>query len=242
MAKRAYKISLSKTIATVLGAALCGLEAWLNSEYFAGLLPGGWWNPTVYLVAMATVGCAAALPFAERSYKARQWLWSICLALSFLFMAAVSLSITFSRLDDKRSGEVVSARSSDERVKLAKEAYDAAKKTAEAECGKRGPKCRTAEQAVVEARKDLNAKPAERGEESGTKQAGALVQLYGFPLGQLLLGFALLGYGLSPQHREPVKPEMAAPKKARKPRKRNLSAVSQLEQQSNVVRLKTRGR
>jgi hypothetical protein len=241
MAKRAHKISLSKPIATVLGAVLCGLEAWLNSEYFASLLPGGWWNPTVYLVAGATVGCAAALPFAERSRKAGQTCWAVCLALSFVFMAAVSLSITFSRLDDKRSGEVISARSGDERVKLAREAYDAAQKTAEAECGKRGPRCRAPEQAVAETNKALSAKPAERGEEGVTKQLGAAVTLYAFPLGQLLLGFALLGYGLSPKHREPVEPPKVQPKKTREPRKRHKSAVSQLGD-GNVVPFKTRRR
>jgi hypothetical protein len=236
MARRQYYTPFAKVIATLLGAALCGLEAYLNSEYFARL--EGWASPMVFIVAMATIGGAAALPLAERAHKAGH---KTCLALTFLFMAIASLVITHVRLDDRRSNEVVLASSGDERVKLAREAYDAAKKTADAECGKRGPKCRTAEEAVTKARKDLSEKPAERGEERQTKQLGAVVLLYAFPLGQLLGGFALLAYGLSPRIREP-KPETANSKKGRNTRKRKKSAPQQLEERSNFLRFRTRAR
>jgi hypothetical protein len=162
------------------------------------------------------------------------------LVLFFSAMVAFSAFITYHRLDGRHESEVVSARSSNGRVKLAQEAYDAAKKTAEAECGKRGPKCRAAEQAVAEARKGLSAQPGERVEEGEVKRIGASVISLLFPIGAQLGGFAFLHVGLSPRRKEPAETEKAKPKKTRKPWKRKLSAVSQAE--SNVVRLKTGAR
>jgi hypothetical protein len=238
MAKRSKQYPLFKITATLFGAVLCGLETSLNAQFFAQL--DGWVSPMVAIVAVASLGAAAALPIRARLPEAEQ-AERTCLALFFLAMVACTAFVTYHRLDGRHEGEVTSTRSSNERVRLAKEAYEAAKATKEAECGKRGPKCRAAEQAVTKAREGLSAKPVERSEESEAKRIGASILSLLFPLGSQLGGFAFLHVGLSPRRREPADPVKEKPK-ARKPRKRRKTPVSAVERHSNVVPLRTKGR
>lgn len=239
MAKTRQRYPLFKLFASLFGIALCGLETSLNAQFFAQL--DGWVSPMVAIVAVASIGAAAALPIRARLQKT-EYAERLCLALFFLAMVTCTAYVTYHRLHGRHEGEVTSTRSSNDRVKLAKEAYEAAKATKEAECRKRGPRCRAAEEAVTKARESLSEKPAERAEESETEQLGAAVMSLLFPLGSQLGGFAFLHIGLSPRRREPVQPEMVKPKaKRRKPRKRKHTAVEPKEL-SNVVPLKTRAR
>ncbi len=68
-------IPLAKIAATSLGLALCGVESWLNAGYIAK--SEGLASPMVAAVIVASIGAAAALPFAERSAKEGQWLKTV---------------------------------------------------------------------------------------------------------------------------------------------------------------------
>jgi hypothetical protein len=68
-----------------------------------------------------------------------------------------------------------SARSDNERVKLLREGYYAAKKAADAECAKsQGTNCRKAEGASNKARERLSEKPAERVDSMAVRISAAL--------------------------------------------------------------------
>jgi hypothetical protein len=161
-------------------------------------------------VVVASIGASAALPLAERAAKTRQAAKAVGLALFFVVMVAFSFCASVERIGGKRDGETASARSDNERVKLLREGYNAAKKTADAECAKgQGKKCRAAEDAVTKARESLSAKPAERVVDSMavrisaalpfmTAEAVELYQPLVLPFGLQLGGFLMLALGLSP--------------------------------------------
>jgi hypothetical protein len=234
MASRYKTIPLMKFVATGVGSALCGVEVWLNAEHIARA--EGWASSLVAAVVVATIGAAAALPLAERAAKAKQVAKAIGLALFFLLMVCFSFSASVDRVGGKRDGETVSARSDNERVRLAREAYKAAQKTAKAECATgQGKRCRTAEEAVTKARESLSAKPAERVEDSMAKRISAAMpfltvadietfQPLILPLGLQLGGFLMLALGLSPRRAEPepkVEKRRRRKKAAAKPAKTN---------------------
>jgi hypothetical protein len=163
--------------------------------------------------------------------------------LFFAIMMLFSISTAVDRLGSRRDNEAHSARSDNARAKLAAEAYTAAKATADAECGKRGPKCRAAEDAVNKAREALSSKPAERVVDGMAVRISAAlpflsveaVQLYQplmLPLGLQLGGFLMLALGLSPK-REPE------PKPASKRRSRRRAAARPKAKLGTVVSFPT---
>jgi hypothetical protein len=224
MASHTNNIPLMKFVATGTGLALCGVEVWLNAEHIAQT--EGWASSLVAAVTVASIGAAAALPLAERAAKARQLAKAIGLAFFFLLMAAFSFTASVDRIGSKRDNETVAARSGNKRVRLVQEAYDAAKKTAGAECANGQTKaCRAAQQAVKQARESLSAKPEERIENSMAKRISAAlpfltaedVELYQpliLPLGLQLGGFLMLALGFSPRHVEP-QPKVAKRKRSK---------------------------
>ena len=200
-----------KLVATALGIAICGVETWLNAEYIAQA--EGWGSSLVAVVITASVGAAAALPIAEHACKSGQWLKGAGLILFFLLMAGFSLTSSLARMGGKHDGEVSAARAGNARVTLAREAYDAAKSAAEAECADgRGNRCRAAEKAVTEARKGLQEAPIQRQEDPMARRIAAVlpvsqqtVELYQpllAPLALQLGGFLLLAFGFAPAGRE----------------------------------------
>ena len=241
MARRSNNIPLMKFVATGVGIALCGVEFWLNAEHVAHV--EGWASSLVAAVVVASIGAAAALPLAERAAKARQAAKAAGLALFFLLMVAFSFCASVERIGGKRDGETAAARADNTRVVLMREGYEAAQKTAAAECAKSqaSRKCRAAEEAVTKAREGLASKPAERVVDSMAVRISAAlpfltaadVELYQplvLPLGLQLGGFLMLALGLSPRHREPE------PKAKRKPRKR-AAAKPAVKALGNVVNL-----
>jgi hypothetical protein len=224
MARRYNRIPLTKFVATGTGLALCAVDTALNAEHIAHV--EGWASSLVAAVVVASIGAAAALPLAERAAKTRQAAKAAGLALFFLVMVTFSFCASVERIGGKRDGETASARSDNERIKLLREGYDAAKKTADAECAKGQTKrCRTAEEAVNKAREGLTSKPAERVVDSMAVRISAAlpfltaadVELYQplvLPFGLQLGGFLMLALGLSPRRTEPE------PKPKRKPRKK----------------------
>ncbi len=227
-------IPLSKLTATGLGVALAGVETWLNSEHIARV--EGWASSLVVAVVVASVSAAASLPLAERAVKAGQIAKAIGLAVFFCTMVAFSFCASVERVGSKRDGEKVLAHSDNVRVKLAQDAYDAARKTAEGECAKsRGTKCREAEKAVTEARKALSEKPAERIEDSMarrisaalpflTEEQVALYQPLALPVGLQLGGFLMLALGLAPKS-----PEAGQPRRKKGNRKSKRTRKSQAQ-------------
>jgi hypothetical protein len=93
------------------------------------------------------------------------------------------------------------------RAELAREAYTAAQQTVADECKKRGPLCRAAEAAVVEARLQLQAAPAPKAADPAAQRLAAIlgisesaIALYVpliLPTALELGGFLLLALGLS---------------------------------------------
>lgn len=202
-------IPLTKIVATGIGLALCGVEVWLNAEHIAHT--EGWASSLVAAVIAASIGAAAALPLAERAAKSRQTAKAAGLTIFFALMVAFSFTASVDRVGGRRDGETAAARGDNARVALLREGYEAAKKTAMAECATgQGRRCRAAEDAENKARDALAAKPAERVEDSmALRISSALpfvtaadVELYQplvLPLGLQLGGFLMLALGLSPK-------------------------------------------
>lgn len=197
----------AKIVATGLGIALCSVEAWLNAEHVASL--EGWGSSLVAATIVASVGAAASLPFVERSWNAGQPVKAIGLAVFFTLMAGFSFTASTARVGGKHDGEVNAAQSDNARAELATEAYTAAKKGAEAECGKlRGTACRKAEKRLDEARAALQKAPARKEEDSMARRIAAVLpvteqQVQTFqplllPLAFQIGGFLFLALGLSP--------------------------------------------
>lgn len=242
MARYNKTISRAKIVATTIGVALCATDCWLSAE-MVSRSEGTWLSSLVASVIVAAIGAAAALPFAERAAKQGEWLKSIILTLFFLTMVAFQFSTSVDRVGGKRDTDTASVHSDNQQVKLAQDAYDAAKKTAEAECAKvRGTRCRKAEDAENKAREKLSTKPAERVEDSMAKRLSSVTGLtvenietyqpLTLPFGLQLGGFALLALGLAPRAKEEPKP-----KARRKPRKK--AAVKPKAKLGNVVDFQT---
>jgi hypothetical protein len=143
-----------------------------------------------------------------------------------LFRAHDAVFLQRIRRQGRRQAGTAAARADNTRVALAREAYAAAQKAMEAECVKRGPRCRAAEEAVTKARESLSAKPAEHVEDSGAARIAAIfpslttadVTLYQpliLPFSLQIGGFVMLAFGLSPRRREP-EPKVAKRKRRKK--------------------------
>ncbi len=223
MATASHNTPAMKIVATGVGAALCGVEVWLNAEHIAHL--EGWASSLVAAVVVASIGAAAALPLAERAAKAKQAAKAVGLSLFFLLMVAFSFTASVDRVGGRRDSETAGARGDNARVVLLREGYAAAQKTAAAECASgQGKRCRAAEETERKAREALAEKPAERVENSmALRISSALpfitaadVELYQplvLPLGLQLGGFLMLALGLSPR---PEPKPVSAPKKAKR--------------------------
>jgi hypothetical protein len=197
---------LDKIVAVIAAIPLVAAETGLNAGHLAAT--EGWMSTLVLGAVGATLAAAIALPIAERALAKGYWLKALGLGLFFVVMLASSFSTSVGRVGGKHDGDVSSARGHNARMKLAKEAYDAAQKTVADECVKRGPKCRAAEDAVTAARTALAAIPAPKVEDpmakrlaaaSGLSEATvALYQPLLFPLALQIGGFFFLAYGFAP--------------------------------------------
>jgi hypothetical protein len=204
---------LDKIVAVIAAIPLVAAETGLNAEHLA--TTEGWMSTLVLGAVGATLAAAIALPIAERALARGYWLKAIGLGLFFVVMLASSFSTSVGRVGGKHDGDVSSAKGHNAKMALAQEAYDAAIKTVEDECKKRGPLCRKAEDAVKSAREVLAAIPAAKVEDpmarrlaaaSGLSEATvALYQPLLFPLALQIGGFFFLAYGFAPAtEREPV--------------------------------------
>jgi hypothetical protein len=252
MAKRnnAHSIPAFKIVATSVGVALCIAETWLNAEHVAKT--EGWISSLVLVVIVASFGAASALPLAERALKSGQTAKTFGLAIFFAMMVAFSFGASIERVGGKRDNDTSAVRNDNKQAALAQEAYDAAQKTAKAECDKaRGTKCRDAEKAVTKARSALVSAPAERTEDSMglrvaallpflTPQQVALYQPLALPIALQLGGFIMLALGLAPRTPEEAKPKRKAaakrPKKTPRPPKTMVAAAN--DDQQKVVPIK----
>jgi hypothetical protein len=213
------QISLWKIIATLGGAALTGAAVWLNAEHVARA--EGWDSPLVLAGVIVTLCAASAPPFAERAAKTGQPFKAVMLWLFFALAVAFSLSASIARSSGHVAGKAASTEASNAQAALAREAYEAAKASAAAECVKRGRKCRELEGKVDEARKALaRAAPVQSVDPGAERLAAVLgvsqdkVQLYAplfLPLGLELGGFIFLALGLAPRRREAICEAIAKP-------------------------------
>lgn len=208
--KRQSPTPLDKIVAVIAAIPLVAAETGLNAEHLAA--SEGWASTLVLGAVGATLAAAIALPIAERALAKGYRLKAFGLGLFFVVMLASSFSTSVGRVGSKHDGDVSSARGHNARMLLAQQAYDAAMKTVEDECKKRGPLCRKAEAAVTEARAALAAVPAAKVEDpmarrlaaaSGLSEATvALYQPLLFPLALQIGGFFFLAYGFAPAARE----------------------------------------
>jgi hypothetical protein len=220
-----------KVAATVGGVALTGAATWLNAQHVAA--SEGWASPLVYAGVFVTLCAASAPPFAERATQSGQYLKAAVLWLFFGLAVAFSLSASIARSSGYVAGKAAKAESSNKAAQLAEEAYAAARRSVEAECVKRGPKCRALEEKADAARKALaEAAPVASADPGAERVAAVLgvdessVELYAplfLPLGLELGGFIFLATGLAPARRrredaaEPdAKAEPATAKHARR--------------------------
>jgi hypothetical protein len=204
---KAHSLPLDKIAATLAAIPLIAAETGLNAEHIANT--AGWMSTLVAGAIGATIAAAAALPIAERALVRGYYLKAAGLGLFFAIMLAFSFSTSVSRVGSKADGDGASSRSHNAKLELAKEAYEAARGTQQAECASgRGPLCRKAEDALTAARAALQTAPAAKAEASmetrlaaATGLSVATVALYQpllFPLALQLGGFFFLAYGLSP--------------------------------------------
>lgn len=220
-----------KVAATLAALPLIAAETALNAEHLAHA--GGWLSTLVAGAIGATIAAAAALPIAERAVAQGCWLKAAGLAIFFAAMLAFSFSTSVGRVGSQADGDLAAAQSHNGKLMLAREAYQAATATQEAECGSgRGPRCRAAETALTAAREALQAAPAAKAENAMAKRLAAAsglseatVALYQpliFPLALQLGGFVFLAYGLSPRRETALKAKpkpKARAKRTPKPRK-----------------------
>lgn len=249
MAKRKDSIPTYKKVATTIGVLFCGVEGWLNAEHVAA--SEGWFSSLVVAVVIASAGAAAAIPLAERAWKSGQTAKTVGLAVFFVAMLVFSLGASTERVGSKRDGETSSAQNVNKKALLAKEAYIAAQKTAEAECANgRGPRCRDAEKAVTKARSALVSAPEKRIEDSMsvriaaflpfvTKEQVALYWPLSWPIALQLGGIFFLALGLAPRKEEPVTPKRkrAARKPTKTPRPPKATAAAQDDETGKVIQI-----
>ena len=198
-----------KIAATLGGSALTGVAVWLNATHIAHT--EGWGSPLVAAGVIVTLCAAVTPPFAERAAKTGQPAKAVLLWTFFALAVSFSLSASIARSSGYASGKVATVEQANTRLQLAKDAYTAAQAAQAAECTKRGPKCRAAEDAVTAARNALaTAAPMQAGDPGAERLAIVLgiqpstVQLYApllLPLGLELGGFIFLAAGLAPARR-----------------------------------------
>lgn len=199
-----------KIAATVGGAALTLNAVWLNAVHIAHA--EGWSSPLVAAGIIVTACAAVAPPFAERAANTGQPLKAVLVWAFFALAVGFSLSSSIARSSGYADGKTATAEKIAEKARLAKEGYAAAKATREAECSKRGPKCRAAEDAVTAARNALATAAPVIATDPGAERVAAVlgiqeasVALYApllLPLGLELGGFIFLALGLAPRRRE----------------------------------------
>jgi hypothetical protein len=215
-------IPYSKIAATIGGAGLTASAVWLNAEHVAA--SEGWNSPLVVAGVIVTLCAASAPPFAERAAKTGQLFKAVTLWVFFGLAVGFSLSASIARSSGYVAGKIAAAESGNKTAQLAEEAYAAARRSMEAECVKRGPKCRALEDKADEARKALAKAAPIASVDPGSERLAAVlgvdeakVQLYVplfLPLGLELGGFIFLAFGLAPRRREE---EILAPVLAEEP-------------------------
>jgi hypothetical protein len=196
-----------KAAATTGGIALTANAVWLNACHIAGA--EGWTSPLVSAGVIVTICAAGTPPLAERAAKTAQPLKAVLLWAFFALALGFSLTTSISRSSGYADGKIAAAEKIAEKAKLAKEAYAAAQATQADECKRRGPKCRAAEDAVVEARRSLVIAAPAAAVNSGAERVSAVlgvseasVEMYSpllLPLALELGGFVLLALGLAPR-------------------------------------------
>lgn len=201
-----------KIPAVIGGTCLTATAVWLNAEHVAG--SEGWYSPLVAAGIIVTICAAATPPLAERAMKNGQPAKAVMLWAFFALAVGFSLSASISRSSSYVAGKTTTAETINRTAKLAQEAYDAAKKSMEAECAKRGNRCRDMEKKADAARLALaNAKPVQAVDAGSDRLAAVLgidetkVQLYVpllLPLGLEIGGFIFLAFGLAPRRREDI--------------------------------------
>ena len=211
-------IPYSKILAAVGGTGLTAAAVWLNAEHVAAT--ESWNSPLVLAGVIVTLCAASAPPMAERAAKTAQPLKAAMIWVFFGLAVAFSLSASIARSSGYAAGKIASAESGNKAAKLAEEAYAAAKKSVEAECAKRGNKCRELEKKADEARAALmTAKPVQSADPGSERLAAVLgideakVQLYApllLPLGLEFGGFIFLAFGFAPRRRIAVHPAVIA--------------------------------
>jgi hypothetical protein len=162
---------------------------------------------------IVTLCAAVAPPFAERAAKDGQPLKAALLWLFFGLAVGFSLTASIARSSGYSEARTAGVEQSNEKARLAKEAYEAAQEARKDECATgRGPKCRELETAVTDARKALAMAAPVQSSDPGSERLSAVlgvdqgkVQLYApllLPLGLELGGFTFLAAGLAPRRRE----------------------------------------
>jgi hypothetical protein len=222
-----------KIAATVGGTALTGAAVWLNATHVAHA--EGWGSPLVLAAIIVTLCAACTPPFAERAAKTGQPAKAAMLWVFFALAVAFSLNSSIARSSGYASGKVASAEQANTRLQLAKDAYTAAQATQAAECTKRGPKCRVAEDALTAERNALASGASVQSADPGAERLAAVlgiqpstVQLYApllLPFGLELGGFIFLAAGFAPRRRE----DKIATEPDAKPVAKTLPAVAKLK-------------
>jgi hypothetical protein len=202
-----------KIVATSAGAGLTGVATYMNADAIAA--GEGWLSPLTIGTIILTISGALALPLAERALHVGQWLKAAFLVLFFVLVLIGSLMNTLARTASYRDATVATGIAINARAELAREAYTAAQRTVADECKKRGPLCRAAEAAVVEARLHLaSAAPPKVADPAAQRLAAILgisesaIALYVpliLPTALELGGFLLLALGLAPPVRSTTK-------------------------------------
>lgn len=238
MARKYHTTPFLKLTAIACGTAALITGVWINVMHVQGA-----GADMIAAAIVVTLLGAAAPVMAERMIKTGQWLKFFGLALCFCLSVAFSFTATVSRTGGEKDASISANRTNARNAELAKDVYDQAKAAAAAECVKRGPKCRAAEQAVRDAAKDLAAAPAPKPDDSTADRLTAAlpvtaeqVRIYQpllLPLALELAGFVFLAIGFAPRREEKTAP--VAKKKPKAKARQKPKAKPQVAKVENVI-------
>jgi hypothetical protein len=219
-----------KVAASGAGLALIAVSVWLSTEHLA--VAEGLFSPLTIASAIVTASAAIALCAGERAVKTGQPVKAVGLFLFFALATAYSLSVGLTRSSTHHDVAVSSVEGENERIRLARESYEAAKATAARECASGfGNRCKAANEALDKARERLPQNLAARAADPAAQRLAALTGLEVATIGlwlPLLLpvaleigAFILISFGFSPR-REAATVATPAPKEkpAAKPKRK----------------------
>lgn len=191
-----------RAAASLTGVALIGAETYTAITYIAE--PAATWRetfaqPQVINVTIAGLAQAVAALVMIATWHQRRYLLSVMTAVGLAAAAVFTFVTTYERTTSSREARRIAVEAKNGGGRVAASRVASAEARVAAECVVRGAECRKREAELGEARAALAAQPTALE----TRQLGRLdmVPEIALPLMMLILGLALIEFGLAPAGR-----------------------------------------